>query len=296
MQITVEKYHGLGNDYLIWDPARNQTSFHPRRIQLICNRNFGIGSDGILYGPIYENGAPRVQVYNPDGQEAEQLGNGLHIFAKYLKDAGYIKENQLELQTKSGTFAVEYLGGPDDLLRAHMGKPTFYSDEIPVTGTRREVILEPMQFGEQTLAVTCLAVGGRAAGNHFTGNPHCVILTDTISKEEVCQMGAKIEQAEQFPNHVNVQFMQILDPNTIQVQIYERGAGYTLSSGSCGVAAACASHRLGKTGRNVTVVMPGGKLTVEIAQDGSVQMTGPVKNVASVVLSKQFLEDLKRLG
>jgi len=278
------KYHGLGNDYLVLDPGREAPALTPARIRLICDRNYGAGSDGILYGPEWKDGKPCVRIFNPDGGEAEKSGNGVRIFARYLKDAGYVKEESFVLHTLGGDVGVAYLNADGSLICAHMGKATFRAPEIPVAGPDREVVDEPMTFGGETCRVTCVSVG----------NPHCVIPLPEISREKACALGPLVENAACFPNRINMQIMKALDDHTIAIEIYERGAGYTLASGSSSCAAACAAHRLGLTGPDVTVRMPGGELAIELRDDG-VHMTGKVAAVGTFAPAKQFLDELSLL-
>lgn len=282
MKLKLQKYHGLGNDYLVYDPNRNEGKLSKQQIQKICNRNFGVGSDGILIGPIWKDNKLSVRIMNPDGSEAEKSGNGVRIFAKYLKDAGYIQKKEFTLSTLGGEVRITYLNERATRLRAFMGKVSFWSQEIPVSGSQREVINETMEFAGEEYLVTCASIG----------NPHCVIPLEQISKEKVCELGPYVEYAKQFPNRINLQLLQIIDRNNIRIEIYERGAGYTLASGSSSCAAACVAYRLGLADSKMTVHMKGGSLDIEIDEHGDVYMTGPVASVGDMILSSEFLEEL----
>lgn len=282
MKMKFQKYHGLGNDYLIYDPNRNEGKLKTAQIQKICDRNFGVGSDGILIGPIWKENKLSVRIMNPDGSEAEKSGNGVRIFAKYLKDAGYIQKKEFTLSTLGGDVRITYLNERGTRLRAYMGKVSFCSEDVPVSGDAREVINEPMDFEGETYPVTCVSIG----------NPHCVIPMEHITKELVCQLGPSVENAEQFPNRINLQLMEVIDRNNIKIEIYERGAGYTLASGSSSCAAACVAHRLGLADCKMTVHMPGGSLDIEIDENEKVYMTGPVASIGEIILSSEFLEEL----
>ena len=250
MKLTAEKYHGLGNDYLVYDPNKNKLELNPRRVQLLCNRNFGVGADGILEGPLLSGEGISMTVWNPDGSRTERSGNGVRIFAKYLKDAGYVQKKDFVIDCQGEQVSVHYLNEEGTRLKASMGKASFWSDEVPVTGPRREIINETMVFGRIPYPVTCVTVG----------NPHCVILLDEISKDLVCRIGKYSECARQFPEKINTQIIKVLDRTHIQTEVYERGAGYTLASGSGCCAAAAAAFRLGLTDPKVIVQMPGGTL------------------------------------
>lgn len=285
MNITLEKYHGLGNDYLIFDPNKNDLELTTENIRLICNRNFGVGSDGLLVGPILGNDKLEVKIFNPDGSEAEISGNGVRIFGKYLKDAGYVQKNRFTINTLSGQQTLQYLNEEGTRIKVSMGKLSFYSDEIPVTGPRREVLNETMMFGSIPYRVTCVNIG----------NPHCVIWLNDISKDLVCRIGKHSESADCFPEKVNTQLLKVLDRTNIEIEIYERGAGYTLASGTSGCAAAGAAYRMGLTDPKMYVHMPGGVLEVEIEENENVLMTGEVGYVGRFILSHEMAEQLKSL-
>lgn len=285
MNITLEKYHGLGNDYLIFDPNKNELELTKESVRLICNRNFGVGSDGLLVGPILGQDKLELKILNPDGSEAELSGNGVRIFGKYLKDAGYVQKNRFTVNTLSGQQTIQYLNEDGTKIKVSMGKLSFYSDEIPVTGPRREVLNETMVFGSIPYRVTCVAIG----------NPHCVIWLNDISKELVCRIGKHSESADYFPGKTNTELLKVLDRTNIEIEIYERGAGYTLASGTSGCAAAGAAYRMGLTDPKMYVHMPGGVLEVEIEEDGSVLMTGEVGYVGRFTLSHEMAEQLRAL-
>ena len=286
MNITLEKYHGLGNDYLIFDPNKNELELTEESVRLICNRNFGVGSDGLLVGPILGQDKLEVKILNPDGSEAELSGNGVRIFGKYLKDAGYVQKNRFIVNTLSGQQTIQYLNEDGTKIKVSMGKLSFYSDEIPVTGPRREVLNETMMFGSIPYRVTCVSIG----------NPHCVIWLNDISKELACRIGKHSETADYFPEKINTELLKVLDRTNIEIEIYERGAGYTLASGTSGCAAAGAAYRMGLTDPKMYVHMPGGVLEVEIENNGSVLMTGEVGYVGRFILSHEMTEQVRALG
>ena len=285
MKTVVEKYHGLGNDYLVFDPNRNKLRLSPANVRLLCDRNFGVGADGVVEGPLLEGERISVRIWNSDGSLTENSGNGVRIFAKYLKDGGYVQKKNFAIHTQGGEASIHYLNEEGTRLKVSMGKVSFWSDEVPVEGPRREIVNETMVFGRIPYPVTCLNIG----------NPHCVILMDEISKELVCRIGGYSENARQFPAKINTQIMKVLDRTHIQTEVYERGAGYTLASGTGCCAAAAAAYRLGLTDPKVIVQMPGGTLEVEIEEDGQVLMTGDVGYVGSMKLGSALSEQLRTL-
>lgn len=278
--MNFEKYHGLGNDYLVYDCNKNSEYLSAEYIKAICNRNFGLGSDGILVGPIIENGHMRVRIYNPDGSEAEKSGNGVRIFARYLKDAGYVTGDEFELKTLGGIVKVKYLNNNGSLMRVSMGKLSFYSDKIGVVGIGETALNAKLTFDGQQYKCTCVSIG----------NPHCVIPMKQISKELVCYLGKHVESAPYFPNRINTQIVKVIDRNNIQIEIYERGAGYTLASGSSSCAAAGACYKSGLTDGNVRVHMPGGSLDIEITQDYDTFMIGTVGRIGHMRLDPEVLQ------
>jgi diaminopimelate epimerase len=267
MAVHFKKYHGLGNDYLVIDPNVQDFAMTEADIRLICNRNFGVGSDGILYGPTFENDVPALRIFNPDGSEAEKSGNGLRIFAKYLFEKRYVRTKTFRIRTLGGVVDVQVKDKTANLIRINMGKVTFTSNEIPVAGERREVVNEPLDINGVEHKVTCLSIG----------NPHCVIPMPEVSEETARALGPHVENHRMFPNRINMQIVRVIDRVNIDVRIWERGAGYTLASGSSSCAAAAASHKLGLVDNDITVHMPGGTLHIEIADDGRIHMTGPVE-------------------
>ena len=261
MKAVVEKYHGLGNDYLVFDPNKNKLELNPHNVALLCNRNFGVGADGVLEGPVLENDRISMVVWNPDGSIAEKSGNGVRIFAKYLKDAGYVQKKDFHIHTAGGQVSIHYLNEEGTRLKASMGKVSFWSDDVPVEGPRREIINETMVFGRI---------------------PYLV-----------CRIGRYSESARQFPEKINTQIMKVLDRTHIQTEVYERGAGYTLASGSGCCAAAAAAYRLGLTDPKMLVQMPGGTMELEIEEDGTVLLTGDVGFVGTMKLGSTFVEQLR---
>ncbi len=280
MKVHFRKYHGLGNDYLIIDPRIHDVDLTPDAIRLICDRHFGIGADGILYGPAKGRGGWRVRIFNPDGSEAEKSGNGLRIFAKYLYEKKYVHKKHFSIKTLGGTVEVQIEDDSANLIRIKMGKITFRSTEIPVKGRQREVVDEELEINGAKYRVTCLSIG----------NPHCVIPMEDISEEKARELGPLVENHDSFPNRINVQLLRVIDRATIEIRIWERGAGYTLASGSSSCAAAAAAHRLGLVDDRITVRMPGGKLFVEIGKDYQVHLTGAVEGV----FEGHFHPDLER--
>ena len=164
-EIILRKYHGVGNDYLIFDPKKNDVVLNERLIRQLCRRNIGVGADGILYGPVMEDKKIKVRIFNPDGSEAEKSGNGIRIFSRYLKDAGYVKERQYYLTTKAGETLVTFLDDAGSCMRVDMGYAVFEAEQIPALGFEGEVVGESIFFCDNFYNATCVSMG----------NPNCVI-------------------------------------------------------------------------------------------------------------------------
>jgi diaminopimelate epimerase len=279
------KYHALGNDYIVLDPRDARGEPTTAQIRLICHRNYGIGSDGILFGPLEtpENDFA-VRIFNPDGSEAEKSGNGLRIFSRYLWDKGLVGTKPFTISTAGGTVqSLVHEGG--DQVTVDMGTVSFDSTRIPVEGPPREVLNETITLDDQEFRFCAATIG----------NPHCVILRDEVSAQEARRWGPLIENDTRFPNRTNVQFMKILDRRNIQIEIWERGAGYTLASGSSSSAAAAVARRLGFCDSSIIVHMPGGTLEITVTDDFSISMTGPVTPIAEGTISvEMFDQPLKR--
>ena len=277
--ISFSKYHALGNDYIVLNPEDISEVLTANLIQLICHRNYGIGSDGILFGPFKAADCDfGLRIYNPDGSEAEKSGNGLRIFTRYLRDKGLIGIDPIHIETAGGQVRAQ-VHQNTQIVSVDMGKVSFNSREIPVTGPEREVINETIEIGEHRLQFCAATIG----------NPHCVVIRSEVSAEDAKKWGHLIENDSRFPNRTNVQFMKILDRSNIYIEIWERGAGYTLASGSSSSAAAAVARKLGKCDPQITVHMPGGKIEIEISDEFSISMTGEVTKVADGVIDPEML-------
>jgi len=272
------KYHALGNDYLVLDSKDLSAPLTTEQVKMICHRNFGVGSDGILLGTRPAQGTPfALRIFNPDGSEAEKSGNGLRIFSRYLWDQKWVGDGEFAIETPGGLVKSTVMEG-GRMVRVEMGKVSFWSDKIPVTGQRREVINEKIEVGGKTFTFCAATVG----------NPHCVLPLPEISADVAKQFGPLLEVHPNFPNRTNVQFLKALDRRNIQIEIWERGAGYTLASGSSSSAAAAVAHKLGLCDHSITVHMPGGKIAIVVGKDFDILMTGPVTKVSEGTISTEI--------
>jgi diaminopimelate epimerase len=276
------KYHGLGNDYVVIEAADLPASFGPAMVRRICDRHFGIGSDGILiHGATPVDGTFHLRICNPDGSEAEKSGNGLRIFARYLWDRGLVAAEPFAVATRGGRVQCQVLEA-GRFVTVQMGRANFGSTAIPVAGPDRQVLREPIIVAGESLEYSAVTVG----------NPHCVLIRSQISEGETRRLGPLLECDPRFPNRTNVQFVRVRDAGNIEIQVWERGAGYTLASGSSSCAAAAVCRRLGLCGCDVHVHMPGGTLGVQVSEEFDLRMTGPVVKVAAGELCLEMFHEL----
>lgn len=292
MNFAFFKYHALGNDYIVIDPANLPAPLTTAQVKTLCHRNFGVGSDGILLGPLpASNARCALKIYNPDGSMAEKSGNGLRIFSRYLWDMKFVGNEEFAIQTDGGLVRSTVLEG-GKMVRVEMGWVSFASDKIPVTGPVREVINEKISAGGRAFTFCAATIG----------NPHCVIVgeatTETargerralpeVSEAMAREFGPALEMHPNFPRRTNVQFLKVLDRQNIQIEIWERGAGYTLASGSSSSAAAAVAHKLGLVNRNISVHCPGGIIKIEIRDGFDILMTGSVTKVSEGIISPEI--------
>ena len=280
MIMKFTKYHALGNDYLVLDPKDLSKLPDEKAVVRICHRNFGLGSDGILFGPLPSPKADfGLRIINPDGSEAEKSGNGLRIFTRYLYDIGKVNNAAFTVDTLGGIVTCK-INDTADSISVDMGKVRFAMDQTSDRGQQTDTdIGQPLTVNGVDYTIYRADIG----------NPHCVIPLPEISEERVRRDGAVIEVHPLFPNRTNVQLLKVLDRNNIQIEIWERGAGYTLASGSSSSAAAAVAHRIGLCDRNISVHMPGGTIQIEVGDDFQINMTGSATRVADMEFDPEAL-------
>lgn len=279
------KSHGLGNDYIVMNSHDLSFEMTVENIQTICNVHYGIGSDGILLLVDSDKADFGLRILNPDGSEAEKSGNGLRIFSKYLYDYGFAKSRTFSIDTLGGVVYAEVIEVENEkarMIKVDMGKAIFEAAKVPVKSNQQECIDEELQLDDRSYLINCISVG----------NPHCVILKDELDEDEIMKYGSQIENHPKFPNRINLQFAKVLSRNEVEIRIWERGAGYTLASGSSSSAVAAMMVKKGLADRNITMKMPGGELKLQIDEDWQIHMTGEVREIASGYLSAELLVDL----
>ncbi len=281
------KMHGLGNEYIVLDSSNIDFKLTTQAIKRLCNIHFGIGSDGIVMKVPSEKADFGFRVYNPDGSEAEKSGNGLRILCKYLYDYGHATKKQFSVETLTDVVyadIIEENKGKAALIRVDMGKAIFTSRDIPVNSDLREFIGQKIQVGDREFEVNCVSVG----------NPHCVVIRQNLDESEVRKYGPILENHPLFPNRINVQFAKALSDHDAQILIWERGAGYTLASGSSSCAASSVLVKRGLVKGDLTMHMQGGTLKIQIDKEWNIRMTGEVREIARGVLTAEVLEDLEK--
>jgi diaminopimelate epimerase len=282
------KGHGLGNDYIALDPAKLGFKLTPRTIRALCNRNWGIGSDGILALVPSKKSDFGLRIFNPDGSEAEKSGNGLRIFGCYLYHTKRTRKKHFTVETKGGVVEIHLELNGHGLVggaTVDMGRAVFQPIALPCTLRVPELIQQPVKVADQSLRFTGVSVG----------NPHCVVYKkreQRWTREDLLEIGPELENHQIFPKRTNVQLAVRIGPNTISILIWERGAGETQASGSSACAAACAGVRLGLVKSPVTVKSPGGTLEITVDPQYFVTMKGPVAEVARGTISTAFLHNL----
>ncbi|MFZ5503597.1 MAG: diaminopimelate epimerase [Pseudomonadota bacterium] len=269
MILKFTKMHGAGNDFVVLDGVRQPVELTPEQLRLLADRHFGVGCDQILLVETAQHPDAdfRYRIFNADGGEVEQCGNGARCFVRFVHDNKLSPKRELLVETKSGLIRPRLEA--DGRVTVDMNAPIFTAAQIPFqdgAGTASE----PLTVDEETWEISAISMG----------NPHAVLLVDDVEHAPVATLGPRIEHHPRFPNRVNVGFMQITDRNHIRLRVYERGAGETLSCGTGACAAAVAGIRLGLLDSPVNVMTRGG--TLAITWDGGnspVLMTGPAITV-----------------
>lgn len=269
MRIKFTKMHGLGNDFVVLDAVNQAIDLTPARARFLADRHFGVGCDQILV--VEKSQRPdadfRYRIFNADGGEVEQCGNGARCFVRFVHDKGLTAKRAIRVETKGGL--IEPRLEDDGLVTVDMGVPRFEPSHVPfVTGS--DALVQPLQLDGAGVDVTALSMG----------NPHAVQAVANVDTAPVAEQGPLIENHPRFPQRVNAGFMQVVDRHAIRLRVYERGAGETLACGSGACAAVVAGIARGLLDSPVRVSMRGGELTIAWGGPGQpVRMTGPAVTV-----------------
>ena len=280
------KGHGLGNDYLVVDPHELTFRLTPRVVRALCDRRRGLGADGVLVPVVSRRADFGLRIFNPDGSEAEKSGNGLRIFARYLHATRRTRRTGFRIDTRGGVVTAALRldrRGDATRVRVEMGAALFHPASLPCTLRTRELVDRPIRAGGRSLRFTGVSVG----------NPHCVVFARRWNHRDLLELGPLLEHHRIFPRRTNVQLARVTGPQSLDILIWERGAGETAASGTSACAAACAAVRRGLVKSPVRVRAPGGTLTVTVAEDFAVTLEGPVEEVARGRLSDAFVRSLR---
>ena len=275
------KMQGAGNDY-VYVNCFEETIADPAALaRQVSNRNFGIGSDGLILIMPSEVADVRMRMFNSDGSESEMCGNGIRCVAKYAYDHGLVKKTEITAETGAGILTLQLFPNDRDQVervRVNMGKPRLTRGQIPMTGPADEQVVNvELQILDRTFRITCVSMG----------NPHCVIFVDDAAAFPVDKYGSVIENHALFPRRTNVEFVQVISPTEVRQRTWERGAGETLACGTGASAVAVAGVLTGRTERAILNHLSGGDLEMEWTEEGSVYMTGPAVQVFEGVFDPQ---------
>lgn len=281
MRLEFTKMHGLGNDFMVIDLVSQRVRLEPEQIRQLADRHFGVGFDQLLL--VEPPGSPEVdfryRIFNADGSEVAQCGNGARCFARFVRERRLTRKNRLRVETASGIIELDI--DDRDRVTVDMGAPHFAPAEIPFEAGAEAGTYE-IDVAGRRVEMSALSMG----------NPHAVLLVDDVDSAPVATLGPALENHPRFPERVNVGFMQVLDPHHIRLRVFERGAGETLACGTGACAAAVAGIRRGLLASPVQVALPGGELEIRWAGGNApVIMVGPTARVFDGAIR---LPDMKR--
>ena len=266
------KMHGIGNDY-VYVNCFKETVENPSEVAIkVSNRHFGIGSDGLILIKPSEVADGKMEMYNADGSQGAMCGNGIRCVAKYMYDYGITDKTSISVETKSG---IKYLdltlkNGKVDTVKVNMGAPILRASEIPVVSEKEQVISEPVTVDGKEWKISCVSMG----------NPHAITYIDDVKHLEIEKIGPKFENHEIFPDRVNTEFVHVIDRNTVEMRVWERGSGETYACGTGACAVAVSSILNGLTEEEVTVKLLGGDLKIFWdRQENRIYMTGSATTV-----------------
>lgn len=274
MRLEFTKMHGLGNDFVVIDCITQRVQLETTQIKQIADRHFGVGFDQLLLveAPTRPDVDFRYRIFNADGSEVQQCGNGARCFARFVLDRKLTRKTHLVVETYSGI--IELYVTPNGWVRVNMGIPRLEPTDIPFVAEHR-ALSYPLQVGEQEITLSAVSMG----------NPHAVILVDDIKTAPVREWGRIIESHSRFPERVNVGFLQIITPKQARLRVFERGAGETLACGTGACAAVVAGIQQGLLETQVRVQLRGGELDIRWQGEGHpVWMTGPTARVFEGIL------------
>lgn len=274
------KYHALGNVYIVIDRAECNFELHAQQIKMLCDAHYGIGGDGVLVGVLNDLASIHVQIFNADGSRAKRSGNGLRIFARYLWDQEIVKQDRVSFRCDNQGIVANKKG---DKIEISLGNLSFLANKLIKNSKFLYYLDQPFVIDDQVFYGYCCSIG----------NPHTVFFFNEISSELIQKFGARLENDPRFIDRSNIQFVKVLNRYTLQIEIWERGVGYTLSSGTSSCAAAGMAHYLDYVDECVSVMMQGGLLEVNIEKDYTMHIEGSVFKIEEGDCSLEMLELLR---
>ncbi len=282
MTISFTKYHGLGNDFILIDNRhQSQPILTPEQAIKLCDRNFGIGADGVIFAlPGEEQADYTMRIFNSDGSEPEMCGNGIRCLAKFIAELENNNKTKYNIYTGAGLIVPELQS--DGQVTVDMGQPRLLASEIPTTlaNADEKVVAQSLEVAGKSWSVTCVSMG----------NPHCVTFVEDVSAIDLAKIGPEFEHHPLFPERTNTEFIQVISPKYVKMRVWERGAGATLACGTGACASVVAGVLTQNNERLVTVELPGGCLDIEWSTtDQKIYMTGPAEKVFTGVINESVI-------
>lgn len=280
MFLEFTKMHGLGNDFMVVDLISQRAYLDSLTIQRLADRHFGVGFDQLLVvePPDVPNADFKYRIFNADGSEVEQCGNGVRCFARFVHERQLTSKTKIKVQTKAGIVEPEL--GPNGWVRVNMGQPKFLPQEIPFIADEPDNLYDLALANDEQLSIDVVNMG----------NPHAVTIVSNVLTADVARLGSQVESHERFPQRVNAGFMQIIDEQHARLRVFERGVGETLACGTGACAAAVSGMRRGLLSSKVEIELAGGKLQIEWQEGDVVWMTGPTANVYEGRLDLRYFQ------
>lgn len=280
MFLEFTKMHGLGNDFMVVDLISQRAYLDSLTIQRLADRHFGVGFDQLLVvePPDVPNADFKYRIFNADGSEVEQCGNGVRCFARFVHERQLTSKTKIKVQTKAGIVEPEL--GPNGWVRVNMGQPKFLPQEIPFIADEPDNLYDLALANDEQLSIDVVNMG----------NPHAVTIVPNVLTADVARLGSQVESHERFPQRVNAGFMQIIDEQHARLRVFERGVGETLACGTGACAAAVSGMRRGLLSSKVEIELAGGKLQIEWQEGDVVWMTGPTANVYEGRLDLRYFQ------
>jgi len=282
MAISFIKYHGLGNDFILIDNRhQSQPILTPKQTIKLCDRNFGIGADGVIFAlPGKEQADYTMRIFNSDGSEPEMCGNGIRCLAKFIVELENNNKTKYNIHTGTGIIVPELQS--DGQVTVNMGQPRLFASEIPTTlsNSNEKVVAQSLEVAGKSWSVTCVSMG----------NPHCINFVEDVTAIALEKVGPEFEHHSVFPERTNTEFIQVISPKYLKMRVWERGAGATLACGTGACASVVAGVLTQRNERLVTVELPGGCLEIEWStRDQKIYMTGPAEKVFTGIINESVI-------